>query len=116
MRVDTGIWCPHCRVSNDDIPRAEMLLAEGLANYDAVQLRYEDTAMDARIAHRIAESISGEQQNSNGSSDWSASYNGAGSVTGAWAGEDSDFDYGYKRNQDAYLAGAALAMALESDP
>jgi hypothetical protein len=101
-----GRYCAPGIPSNDDIPRDEMLLAEGLARFGETSLRrsYETRG---RLTHRYAEAISGARLGE-GTSDWSGAYDGAGTITGVWPEEMGD-----SHNPDAYAAGAALAMALE---
>lgn len=83
--------------SNDDIPRDEMLLAEGLARFiTCFSFPYD-------VADEIADSI-GVVGTSVHDCAWSGAYD-------ATCGEQDDSECA--SDMDAYAAGAALAMALE---
>lgn len=84
------------------VPKDEWLLAIGLARYEPVGF---DWARATACSEAIAGGIGFDRP------DWSAAYNGAGSVLGTWANRSNDSSG--RRNPDAYAAGAALAMALE---
>jgi hypothetical protein len=122
MHIDTNIWCPYCGIelethedrgcdrlqpSNDDIPRDEMLLAEGLARYTVTPPSLFD--FSPRTA-RVAKAIGGTEDMRTGSI-WSASFNGAVSAVDP----NHKFAKRDEGNPDAFSAGRALMLALESD-
>lgn len=97
------------------VPRDEWLLAVGLARYpstaDGLSERVRQMHPMLGVTHRIATAIS-DMHTGHSGSDWSASYDGAGVVTGEWY---DDAEESWRSNRDAYYAGAGLAMALESE-
>ena len=81
-----------------DPDRAEMLLAEGIANYrQPSRLRWPED--------QVAEAFGVDNDGCPPSSPWAGAYD---VIVGQWRMEVDDMD------SDLYLAGAALAMALES--
>jgi hypothetical protein len=104
-RTTAIVEAPHCSPGTPaaDSDRAEMLLAEGLAN--RATDRFADTVGGPE--HRIAAEISGEPLLMRGC-EWLCDESPVASSAwdGAWGREVDYPDF------DAYAAGAALAMAL----